>query len=93
MNKAIYFKGHNCGVCIVLYPKIKTHFAEKFPLIEFQTVQVEDEPEIAAQNSVFTIPTLLVFIDDKEYFRFVRNFSTLEIDEKLVRVYKLKFED
>lgn len=92
MNKAIYFKGENCSVCQELYPKIKSHFEENYSELEFQVVEVQKEPEIAAQNGVFTIPVLLIFFEGKEHFRFVRNFSTREVDEKLERTYRLMFE-
>lgn len=93
MNKAIYFKGEHCGVCQVLFPKIEAHFQSVYPLLDFQVVEVEKTPEIAAQYGVFTLPVLLIFFEGKENFRFVRHFSTAQVDEKLARVYRLLFED
>lgn len=93
MNRAIYFKGSNCGVCQDLFPKVKVHFEQHYPLLEFQIVQVEDQPEIAAHYTIFTIPALLIFIEDKEQFRFVRYFSPGQIDEKLQRTYHLLFDE
>ncbi|MFT5819048.1 MAG: thioredoxin 1 [Crocinitomix sp.] len=92
MNRAIYFKGENCSVCKALLPKMVKHFSENYPLLEFEIIAVEKSPEIAAQFSVFTIPVLIILFDDKEHFRFVRNFSGIEIDQKLKRTYQLKFQ-
>ena len=80
-------------VCQDLFPKVKVHFEQHYPLLEFQIVQVEDQPEIAAQYTIFTIPALLIFIEDKEQFRFVRYFSPGQIDEKLQRTYHLLFDE
>lgn len=91
MNKAIYFKGENCGVCQQLYPKVLAHFKAKYPALEFETVEVQKNPELAAQHGVFTIPVLVVLFEGKEHFRFVRNFATRDIDEKLERTYGLMF--
>lgn len=93
MNKAIYFKGRNCSVCHDLFPKIQQHFKEVYPLIEFEVIQIEDDPEISAQYVIFTIPALLIIIDSKEQFRFVRHFSAAQIDEIFMRTYTLMFEE
>lgn len=92
MNKAIYFKGENCGVCAALLPKIEAHFLENYPLLKFEIIPVETSPKIAAQFNVFTIPVLIILFDNKEHFRFVRNFSAIEIDQKLNRTYQLRFQ-
>ncbi len=92
MNKAIYFKGENCGVCAALLPKMEAHFSENYPLLKFEIIEVQKEPEIAAQFQVFTIPVLIILFEGKEYYRFVRNFSASEIDQKLQRTYKLSFQ-
>jgi len=91
MNKAIYFSGRNCAVCHDLLPKVERHFSATFPQLAFEIVEVEDQPLIAAQHTIFTVPALLVFIAGKEQFRFVRHFSPGQIDEKLLRTYHLLF--
>lgn len=91
MNKALYFKGENCGVCAALLPKMEKHFSENYPLLEFEIVPVQEFPEIAAQFNVFTIPVLIILFDNKEHYRFARNFSGFEIDQKLKRTYELRF--
>lgn len=93
MNKAIYFKGDRCSVCTALYPKIKTHFEEEFPFMDFQTIEGDQLQKVAAQHGVYSAPVLLVFFEGKEHSRFVRNFSTRDIDEKIARVYHLLFDE
>lgn len=91
-NKALYFQGQNCSVCSALLPKMQQHFAQKYPLLEFEVIPVQQQPAIAAQFNVFTIPVMVILFDGKEHFRFVRNFSAGEIDQKLERTYHLKFD-
>ncbi len=93
MNKAVYFKGTNCGVCNVLLPQIEAHFLAHYPLFEFEVIDVENQPELAAQYGVFTVPVLLIVSEGKENFRFVRHFSTAQVDEKIGRLYRLMVED
>lgn len=92
MNKAYYFKSPNCVVCESLLPKIEAHIKSQYPLLEWQVIEVDRYPDTAAQFHVFTAPTLLVFFEGKEYFRWVRNFSVGEIDHRLKRVYDLMFD-
>jgi len=91
VNKATYFTCKNCSVCKALLPKIDTHFAANYSELEFVVSNVENEPKLAADYQVFTIPVLIIQFEGKEHFRFVRNFSTQEIDEKLKRTYELMF--
>ncbi len=92
MHKAIYFKSYSCGVCTSLLPKVERLFLAEFPLLDFEVIQVEKEPERAAEMGVFTVPVLIVFFENKEHFRFVRNFSIQEVEAKITRPYSLLFE-
>lgn len=92
MNKAFYFKNNGCVVCHDLLPKVKNHFLKTYPKLDFEVVEVQENPEYAGQNRVFTVPVLLVILDGREQFRLVRNFSIPEIDQNLSRVYSLVFE-
>jgi thioredoxin 1 len=87
--KLLYFTSSSCSVCPVLKPKIKKLLDEKFPAVTFQSVDVNDYPAEAAQHSVFTLPVLLIMLDRREQYRFVRNFSTFEVEEKLNRIFEL----
>jgi thioredoxin 1 len=91
MNKAIYFRGDQCSVCSVLYPKVKSHIEDHYPLLDFQTIEGKELTEMAAQYGVYTAPVLLIFFDGKEQSRFVRNFSGRDIDDKIERVYDIMF--
>lgn len=61
--------------------------------MNFEVIQIEDQPEVSAEYVIFTIPALLIMIDGKEQFRFVRHFSAAQIDEKFSRTYSLMCEE
>lgn len=84
---AAYFSTPDCNVCKVLKPKLIEFLSENFPLIKFGYVNTELSKETAAQNSVFTVPTILFFIEGKEYIRKARFVNFDELEEELSRVY------
>ncbi|MDH5785644.1 MAG: thioredoxin family protein [Chromatiales bacterium] len=89
---ALYFAGANCGVCQVLEPKVRSLLSESFPRVAFARVATEQATELAAQQSVFAVPTLLLFFDGRESFRYARNFSVGEIERDITRPYSMMFE-
>ena len=88
---AIYFAGANCGVCHVLEPKLRALLAEHFPRVAIGRVATEQAAELAAQQSVFAVPTLIIFFDGRESFRYARNFSLGEVERDIARPYGMFF--
>ena len=86
--KVLYFKNDKCGVCVAFLPKMK-RIADDFKL-SLEIVDVIEKPDIAGQNMVFTVPTI-VFQDNEgnELKRFARNFSEFEIREYIERMYDI----
>lgn len=89
---AVYFGGADCGVCHVLEPKIRVLLSESFPQVSFARVATEQASELAAQQGVFAVPTLLIFFDGRENFRYARNFSPGEVERDIARPYGLFFD-
>ncbi|RXJ90293.1 thiol reductase thioredoxin [Arcobacter sp. CECT 8983] len=85
----IYFSGENCSVCKALKPKIEQQVNLHLPKIETYEVKADIYKEIASNFSVFSIPTILVFFDSKEFKREGRNISVLNFIEELKRPYNL----
>lgn len=92
-NKAvlIYFSHDECNVCKILKPKISELITEQFPNITLCYCNTINNPEISAQNSVFTVPAILVFIEGKEFIRKSRNIGVEELGNLIERAYKLLF--
>ena len=87
----IYFSHDQCNVCKVLKPKIKDMLAHKFPKISMFYCNTVEQTEVAAQNRIFAVPTVLVFFDGRETFRFSRNIGLTELESAISRPYSLMF--
>ena len=87
-----YFSHDKCNVCKVLKPKIYNLLKSDFPKLEMFYCDTELFPEIAGQNSIFTVPTILVFFDGKEFIRKSRNIGVDEFKNEIERPYKIFFD-
>ena len=87
----IYFSSETCSVCKVLKPKIAELRNSEFPKMELFYVDIEKSPMISGQYRIFTIPTLLVFFEGKEYIRKSRNIGLRELYEEVERPYGMVF--
>jgi thioredoxin-like negative regulator of GroEL len=87
-----YFSHNECNVCKVLKPKVEELFVSEFPQTALFYVNTKESPELAAQQSVFAVPSLLIFIDGREFVRKSRNIGLNELQELMERPYKMMFE-
>ncbi|GAA0738061.1 hypothetical protein GCM10008906_15000 [Clostridium oceanicum] len=62
---------------------------KKYEKIEFIKIDIDLNPKIASRYSVYTIPTILLFIEGKETIREARFISLLDLDNKINRYYNL----
>ncbi|ODN30626.1 thiol reductase thioredoxin [Fervidobacterium thailandense] len=86
--RILYFKNDSCGVCKAFLPKIQ-RISNDYGL-EVEIVDIVEKPELAGQNMVFTVPTILIMDQTgSEIKRFARNFSELEIREFIERLLSL----
>lgn len=83
MTELVYFTGKTCSVCQVLKPKLLEAVHENFQEVHIRVVDVEEEPELAGQAMVFTLPVVILKQDDRELFRFARSFAVYQVLEKL----------
>lgn len=86
-----YFSHDRCSVCKVLLPKVKALLANDFPKMKMSYCDIDQVPETPAQNSVFTAPTILIFVQGKEYMRFSRNVGLDSLAQTIARPYGMLF--
>jgi len=86
---ALYFSAPTCNVCHALKPKLLSAFEENFAQLQVISVDISETPEIASHFSVFTIPTLLVYLDGKEFLRKSRHMSVGEVVQEIKRPYNM----
>ena len=88
-----YFSTEVCNVCKVLKPKVEELIEAEFPKIKLAYIKSDKLPEVAAQNQVFAAPTILVFIDGREYIRKSRNIGISELQREIERPYSMMFSE
>jgi thiol-disulfide isomerase/thioredoxin len=86
---ALYFSAPTCNVCHALKPKLLSAFEENFPKLQVISIDISETPEIASHFSVFTIPTLLVYLDGREFLRKSRHMSVGEVVQEIKRPYDM----
>lgn len=87
----LYFTSNSCNVGEAVAPKLMQLIEQEFPKIHFYYVNREALPEIAAQLSVFTEPTVLVLFNGQETIRKSRHFSLNDIKSAIDRPYHIMF--
>lgn len=84
----LYFSGSDCGVCKIIKPQI-IELLNKYPKIKSAEIKTEESIEISAQYNIFTLPSVLMFIDGKEVIRKLRYMSLVELESNISRYYNL----
>lgn len=85
MIELLYFTGKDCGVCQVLKPKLLNAVERNFPDVKVCVVDVADNPTKAGQHMVFTLPVVILKLNDVEVERFARSFSVHQVLSRLER--------
>lgn len=85
----LYFSAPTCNVCHALKPKLLEAIQSNFDKFEIVSVDTSVEQEIAAHFSVFAIPTVLIFLDGREFLRKSRHMSVDEVIREVKRPYEI----
>ncbi|HSH24930.1 MAG TPA: thioredoxin family protein [Massilibacterium sp.] len=88
--KMLYISRDACSVCHALLPKVEAMLKE-FPKVEMGTLLIEKAEQLAGELSIFTVPAILIYIDDKEMFRYARFVSMDELRQKISKYYELYY--
>jgi thioredoxin 1 len=87
----VWFSAPTCRVCSELKPKVGEMIRRSYPRIALFEVNCEENRLTAAQQQVFAVPTLLLFLEGKEQLRRSRHFSPAELEREISRPYSLLF--
>jgi len=88
----LYFSGEHCSVCHALRPKFKETFDKEFPKLKQIFLDAQENAEISAHYQVLSLPTILVFMDGREFAREGRTVSLHQLTEQLKRPYGMMTE-
>ena len=85
----LYFSTPQCRVCKVLKPKIHDMLEQKFPKVRMFYVDIEKLPQAGGEFSVFAAPTLVFYMDGREFLRHSRNIGVTELEARIERPYSI----
>ena len=85
----VYFSAPTCNVCHALKPKLLEALDANFSEFVVESVDISVEEDIAPHFGVFAIPTVLIFLDGKEFLRKSRHMSVDEVIREIERPYKI----
>lgn len=88
----LYFSGEHCSVCHALRPKFRTLFDTEFPKLKQIYLDAQEYAEVSSHYNVFSLPTILVFLDGREFVREGRSVSLHKMSEHLKRPYLMMTE-
>ena len=86
-----YFSHEQCNVCKVLKPKVAEMLTKEFPKAKMYYCDTKESAELAAQNSIFTVPTIVIYFGGRETTRKSRNIGINELREHIERPYGMIF--
>jgi thioredoxin-like negative regulator of GroEL len=85
----IYFSAPTCNVCHALKPKLFEAMDKNFEKFKIVSVDVSLSQDVSAHFGVFAIPTVLVFLDGKEFLRKSRHMSVDMVIKEIQRPYEI----
>jgi len=85
----VYFSAPTCNVCYALKPKLLEALDANFKEFVVESVDISVEEDIAPHFGVYAIPTVLVFLDSKEFLRKSRHMSVDEVIREIQRPYDI----
>lgn len=88
----LYFSTPDCNVCRALRPKVWALLQAECPRIRPLYVNCAASPEAAARFTVFSVPTILVYFEGREWLRKGRSVGLDELRGELIRPYHMLFD-
>ncbi len=87
----VYFYSNNCAPCLSLRPKVEDMINTDFKMMGLVFINSETHPEITGSFGVFANPTLIIFLEGKEYKRESKYIGIAQLKETIARPYNLMF--
>jgi len=85
----LYLNNNNCSIGENVEPKVKGLLQNNFPEILFVNVNTDESQYLSSKLNFSDPPTLIFFIEGKEYLRKSRAFGIEELKKEVKRLYDL----
>ena len=86
----VYIGSEGCGVCRDLLGKLEK-IVEKYPDVHMAKTYVDELPALAAVYQVFSVPLILLYIQQKETIREAGIISLVALEQKIARYVDLLY--
>jgi len=88
-NLLVYFYSDGCAPCVSLRPKVEQLIYERFPKMDMVYVDAKQFPGLISEFQAYSFPVLIFFFEGKEYLRFSKYVSLMELSDSIGRIYDL----
>ena len=86
-NTLLYFTAKWCGPCVMARPVIEEVEKENEKEIEFVKIDVEENPEIAAEYRIRTVPNILLIKEGRVEEQLVGAVNKKTLKEKISSIF------
>ncbi|MCB2305121.1 thioredoxin family protein [Clostridium estertheticum] len=80
----LYFSSDGCSVCDDVLPRVEELLKKQIKVVSGH-VEIQNIPSVASVFGIFTIPSVIIFLEGKEIVRQARYINFLELKEKIQR--------
>ncbi|MBT2282708.1 thioredoxin family protein [Paenibacillus polymyxa] len=88
----LYVSRPECSVCHALLPKIRA-LLEPYPSIYLGHINANEVEEVASKFLIFTVPTMIMIVEQKEYIRADRFVRLERLEEQLQQIHSMYIQD
>ena len=85
----VLWGGAHCGVCQAIRPRLEALMAEHFAAAALAYVDCADAPALCAQEGVFSLPVLRLYVQGQLALEYARSFSLQQVLGDIERVLAL----
>ncbi len=85
----VLWGGAHCGVCQAIRPRLEALMAEHFAAAALAYVDCADAPALCAQEGVFSLPVLSLYVQAQLALEYARSFSLQQVLGDIERVLAL----
>ena len=85
----VLWGGAHCGVCQAIRPRLEALMAEHFAATALAYVDCAEAPALCAQEGVFSLPVLRLYVHGQLALEYARSFSLQQVLGDVERVLAL----
>ena len=85
----VLYGGAHCGVCQAIRPRLEALVAQHFAAVALAYVDCAQAPALCAQQGVFSLPVLRLYVQGQLALEYARSFSLQQVLGDIERVLAL----